>query len=258
MTVERKKLSSRSTSGAATALMSWSACAVGVLVFLIAGVAQAETLTQFSFGPPPPSHPTLGDSPTYSPDITASGLNVSDMTLTQDGVELMGVTSFFGTLATDGNPVPAAGKFGGWGASTRNNFFETVITAMAGSTFEVTAITYDILVLLSAGSSSGIDINPNNEGFFNPGAGSGGDIVNWTTRAGEINGGPSGLPIGGRTDLTRLEVRFFFSPQSADAGYAIDNVNIDGNVFGSAIPEPSTMLLLGSGLAGLGFFRRRR
>jgi len=34
--------------------------------------------------------------------------------------------------------------------------------------------------------------------------------------------------------------------------------SIDNIIVGTLVPEPSTMLLLGSGLAGLGWYRRRR
>ncbi len=42
-------------------------------------------------------------------------------------------------------------------------------------------------------------------------------------------------------------------PLAGDMSSGPVNVNPE-----SAIPDPSTMLLLGSGLAGLGFFRMRR
>jgi len=41
-------------------------------------------------------------------------------------------------------------------------------------------------------------------------------------------------------------------------GFALNTILPSFSVSTSAIPEPSTMLLLGSGLAGLGFMRRRK
>ena len=55
-------------------------------------------------------------------------------------------------------------------------------------------------------------------------------------------------------DSTDVTIRFFgLASTGYDAG--IDNVSVTG---GGQVPEPATLLLLGSGLIGVGFAARKR
>lgn len=53
------------------------------------------------------------------------------------------------------------------------------------------------------------------------------------------------------TLVSRAEIDFFFPPYYPQHRFALDNLTY------SPIPEPSTMLLVGSGLVGIGALRRR-
>ena len=63
------------------------------------------------------------------------------------------------------------------------------------------------------------------------------------------------------TDLTgSIEAGSFFSPVNISGAYSTTGLAYDGNKGGSGgvIPEPSTMLLFGTGLAGLAGWRWRK
>jgi len=62
-----------------------------------------------------------------------------------------------------------------------------------------------------------------------------------------------------RAEDSLIDIRFFVRNEAGAAGHAyIDNAMVEGVRTGGVIPEPSTMLLLATGLLGAGLFRKRR
>ncbi len=60
-----------------------------------------------------------------------------------------------------------------------------------------------------------------------------------------------------RSTADIVELQIGPSPTSGDA-FAIDDLRFGGGGGGAAVPEPATILLLGSGLLGMGVYARRR
>lgn len=114
---------------------------------------------------------------------------------------------------------------------------EILMTLTGGGTFDLASLDAATGSALFAGNTS-IDL---------VGTLFGGGTVTQTLTASNIW---TNYSLSGFTNLTQL----VFRNVDADAGISIDNLNSDA----AAVPEPATLALLGLGLAGIGFARRKK
>ncbi|HMP90714.1 MAG TPA: PEP-CTERM sorting domain-containing protein [Kiritimatiellia bacterium] len=133
-----------------------------------------------------------------------------------------------------------------------NDYFSITITAEAGFTLNVTNLSW--FVNRSATGPSNLTLRSSADGFAT-------DLATWLrsgTSAGEI-GTP--LAISG---VNSIEFRIYGAGATAAAGSLrvadggnIGDTGIDLGVFGSVVPEPGTILLMGAGLIALTASRRK-
>lgn len=164
------------------------------------------------------------------------------------------VTSAFAlNLVTNGGF--ETGDFTGW---TKSGSYISIGTNGYESTYAANLGTYGALgVLYQSGIATLPGIEYELSFMLNSSGGVPNEfiaVVNGVTMESEVNGGsypyePFAFNFVAGTEPTTIE----FFARNDPGGFSLDNVSVDL----SPVPEPSTLLLLGVGLLGASFLRRR-
>lgn len=187
-----------------------------------------------------------------STSVGSTASNISDQSGLSAGF-VSGVTDFSGYLA--GNPMHGnccASPFTGWAATAGLPI--TVDFDLGSSYFLTETAIWNWNGAVSAGVNR-FEIFSATDGTFSSLT----SLGVFNLNPGAINQDPIGHQVIDFTDTTTQFLRFNLISNhgfsGGNSGIGLDEVAFHA---GTAVPEPSILVLIGSGLLGLGFVRRRR